>query len=73
MELNKAVLYSYKKAGVTIVDHFTQVNSPIGGRRRDTDPSHRRLNALRIIGDLLIHTVGFKAGAVPRESVDFIP
>ena len=25
LELNKAVLYSYKKAGVTIVDHFTQV------------------------------------------------
>ena len=25
LELNKAVLYSYKKAGVSIVDHFTQV------------------------------------------------
>ena len=24
LELNKAVLYSYKKAGVTIIDHYTQ-------------------------------------------------
>ena len=26
LELNKAVLYSYKKAGVSIVDHFTQAD-----------------------------------------------
>ena len=32
LELNKAVLYSYKKAGVSIVDHYTQVNRPIRGQ-----------------------------------------
>ena len=32
LELNKAVLYSYKKAGVSIVDHFTQVTQPIRGQ-----------------------------------------
>ena len=26
LELNKAVLHSYKMAGVTIVDHFTQAD-----------------------------------------------
>ena len=36
LELNKAVLHSYKQAGVSIVDHFTQADQFIDHLREET-------------------------------------
>ena len=36
LELNKAVLHSYKMAGISIVDHFTQADQFIDHLREET-------------------------------------
>jgi len=36
LELNKAVLYSYKKAGISMVDHFTQADQFIEHMKEET-------------------------------------